>query len=292
MYHFRVPEILLGCLLTIAVFAAGMLFGESKQPFDPAQVIEKHVNSTERSNAARPAAELPGTSWLTKDAAGFFTFCLVVVGLGQALLFFSQLSYMRKGMEHTAIAAEAAADGAKASTEANAINRANFLADHRPWLGPHRDIAFTRHFSPTRGGYETAIEVSVINAGRSPAFKVQINAEMYVMPTLSGTLTVPERLKEKLASFPAWDTGGLVFPNNTVNQGISLTLTDDEVLKYAVSIGSKKTFYPMIWVGIAYASNEGALYTTSALYLMRGALIGEVIPHSQLTAGLMHSEAA
>ncbi|MFK4657974.1 hypothetical protein ABIF97_007908 [Bradyrhizobium japonicum] len=290
MYRFRVPEIFLGCFLTIAVFAAGMVFRGNKQPFDPAQSLEKRETSGERSSAASPDAELAGSTWLTKDAAGFFTFGLVVVGLGQALLFFFQLSYMRKGMVATATAAKAAADGAKASIEANAINRGNFLADHRPWLGPHRDIAFTRHFSPIKGGNETAIEVPVINAGRSPAFKVQIISEMYLMQS-SGTLAVPERLKEKLASFSTWDSGGLIFPNNTVNQRISLTLTDDEVLKYALTIASQKTFYPMIWVGITYASNDGALYTTSALYMMRGAIIGEVIPHSQLTAGLMHSEA-
>src|SRR5262245_39808985 len=37
--------------------------------------------------------------WLTKDAAGFFTFLLVVVGGVQVGLFYWQLRYMRTGME-------------------------------------------------------------------------------------------------------------------------------------------------------------------------------------------------
>jgi hypothetical protein len=57
---FRTPELFLGCLLTVAVFSIGMLFSSP------------HPD--------------PDTAWLTKDAAGFFAFVLVIVGGAQALL--------------------------------------------------------------------------------------------------------------------------------------------------------------------------------------------------------------
>jgi hypothetical protein len=97
MSRFRVPEILLGCLLTVAVFAMGMLFG-LRAP-------------------AGTDAEAPGYPWLIKDAAGFFTFCVVIVAIVQAWLFLRQLRLMRLGMRDTAEAARAASDAAKAATE-------------------------------------------------------------------------------------------------------------------------------------------------------------------------------
>jgi hypothetical protein len=120
MYRFRVPEIFLGCFLTVAVFATGMLFEGPKQAPGPAQSISQQEAASEGHKAQNPDAELTGSTWLTKDAAGFFAFSLVLVGLGQALLFFVQLRYMRNGMDDATIAANAAkesADTAKVQAE-------------------------------------------------------------------------------------------------------------------------------------------------------------------------------
>jgi hypothetical protein len=120
MYRFRVPEIFLGCILTVAVFATGMLFERAKQTSSPTQSVSHREAATESQNAQSPDAELTGSAWLTKDAGGFFTFGLVIVGIGQAVLFFFQLSYMRTGMDDAAIAASAAkesADTAKIQAE-------------------------------------------------------------------------------------------------------------------------------------------------------------------------------
>src|SRR5690349_16607642 len=55
--------------------------------------------------------------WLTKDAAGFFTFLLVVVGLAQVSLFLWQLWLIRETLEDTKIAADAAKVGAQAARD-------------------------------------------------------------------------------------------------------------------------------------------------------------------------------
>jgi len=88
----RIPELFLGCLLTVAVFTIGMLFSS------PAQLGEGN--------------------WLTKDAAGFFTFALVIVGVLQAALFFVQLKLIRESLSPAKEAADAAKLNAQAVVDA------------------------------------------------------------------------------------------------------------------------------------------------------------------------------
>jgi hypothetical protein len=117
MYRFRVPEIFLGCFLTVAVFATGMLFERQKQATNPTNSEKKQEAATNSYEPENPDAELTGSPWLTKDAAGFFTFGLVVIGVGQAILFYIQLRYMREGMRDAADAAQAANTAATAAKE-------------------------------------------------------------------------------------------------------------------------------------------------------------------------------
>jgi hypothetical protein len=98
--------------LTVAVFATGMLFINWQQPGSTTQPVKHQEAQSQGHKAESPDFELAGSTWLTKDAAGFFTFGLVAVGIGQAVLFFIQLSYMRKGMDDAAIAASAAKEAA------------------------------------------------------------------------------------------------------------------------------------------------------------------------------------
>jgi hypothetical protein len=130
MYRFRVPDIFLGCLLTIAVFAAGVVFSWNEQSANPKQTVEKQETRGERSKTESPDAELTGSTWLTKDAAGFFTFLLVAVGFGQAGLFFIQLRYMRKGMDDATMVAKAAvisADAAKKTADSIQITERPYI---------------------------------------------------------------------------------------------------------------------------------------------------------------------
>jgi hypothetical protein len=114
MHRFRVPELFLGCFLTVAVFAAGMLFQEQRQAASLAYA-EKKREPAPKGRFESPDAELTGSTWLTKDAAGFFTFGLAVIGIGQAILFYVQLRYMRKGMADSTTAAKAADLNARAA---------------------------------------------------------------------------------------------------------------------------------------------------------------------------------
>jgi len=60
--------------------------------------------------------------WPTQDATGFFTLLLVIVGVGQLVLFWRQLRLIRESLVNAKQAADAAAHGAKAAeTNAQAV---------------------------------------------------------------------------------------------------------------------------------------------------------------------------
>lgn len=164
MYRFRVPDIFLGCFLTIAVFAAGMLFKRDEQPSSPAQAVEEHETSGERSKPESPDSELTGSTWLTKDAAGFFTFGLMVVGIGQALLFYFQLRYMLIGMRDATVAAQAAKLSAEAAIKSAYVSERALTELERPWL-----FAFGIKVVPINQLGEWTVEFTVANFGKMPA---------------------------------------------------------------------------------------------------------------------------
>jgi hypothetical protein len=72
--------------------------------------------------------------WLMNDAAGFFTFLLVLVGMLQLGLFAWQLTLIRKSMTDTRIAADAARDAANAANIQAHIAERTLTELERPWL--------------------------------------------------------------------------------------------------------------------------------------------------------------
>ncbi len=99
--------------MAVAIFAMGMLFASSRPDSKPAQSVTSQQAETRSEKAKLPDDELTGSTWFTKDAAGFFTFWLVVVGIGQFVLFYVQLRLIRMSLapaEQAAKAAQAAAE--------------------------------------------------------------------------------------------------------------------------------------------------------------------------------------
>jgi hypothetical protein len=85
------PELLIGCLLTLAILSLGMVF-------------------------------FSGTTWLTKDSGGFFTFIIAIVGAIQAGLFLVQLRLIQDSLAPAERAAKAAQEAATAAkTQADAL---------------------------------------------------------------------------------------------------------------------------------------------------------------------------
>jgi hypothetical protein len=98
---FRLPEIILGCLLTVAIFAMGMMFASSGR-----------------------TVEAIGPNWLTKDASGFFAGLQAIVAAIQAVLFVYQLRLIRDSLDDAKAASTAATRQAHVAEETlNKIER-------------------------------------------------------------------------------------------------------------------------------------------------------------------------
>lgn len=167
MARFRVSEIFLGSALTIAVFAIGMLFARTPIAY-PVEPSVQMGTIKERADTKPFEDGLTGATWLTKDAAGFFAFLAALIGLGQAVLFYTQLRLMRAGMDD----ATAAAAAAKASAEATIT----IAGSSRAWMvydtlihGAFRDA--TVEGVPHKTGL--MFHVGWENAGSSPAIRLQ-----------------------------------------------------------------------------------------------------------------------
>ena len=133
---FRGIELFLGMFLAVSIFAMGILF-ESSRNDSPI------TKPTEQSSSNQAHVE-PSTfwNWVTHDAAGFFTACLVIVGFGQAGLFVWQLTLMRDGINDARIAAEAARVSAETAKEQVAVTKIGIFDLERAYLavGPTQII--------------------------------------------------------------------------------------------------------------------------------------------------------
>lgn len=105
---FRIPDVFLGMMLAIALFVLGVLFAS---PYSGQPTQEDGGTKATQTNANRKPDKF-SWNWFAEDPVGFFTLCLVAVGLFQVGLFYVQLHLIRKGLTP----AQQAADAAKAAS--------------------------------------------------------------------------------------------------------------------------------------------------------------------------------
>lgn len=146
--RFRTIELFLGAFLTIAIFSVGMLFSSSYAP-QPAQQVSTTKSNEQNERPKNSDSELTGSTWLTKDAAGFFAFVTAIIGAAQAAFFWYQLGLIRKSLvpaESAARAAQVAAAAADRSAKAsialqspiirinpNTLSHGSGVADGKPY---------------------------------------------------------------------------------------------------------------------------------------------------------------
>jgi hypothetical protein len=118
--------------------------------------------------------------WLTKDAAGFFTFLLVIVGVGQASLFVWQLRIMKSNIDDARMMAQSAQASAETAKEQVAITKMRVIDLERAYLsvGPS-DIE--TQFSPV-APLEIVVKLHVQNFGRTGAVITKIYGEFSRQP--------------------------------------------------------------------------------------------------------------
>ncbi|WP_298245725.1 hypothetical protein [uncultured Bradyrhizobium sp.] len=134
---------------------------------------EQQRVSGQTQNSNSQDSLLTGSTWLTKDASGFFAFGQVMVGLGQALLFFVQLRFMRKGMEDATNAANAAREGATAARDSADVSKLALIAGERAYVH-YSGCRFISHRSRVDGSVFWRLRPVWINAGKTPARRVKV----------------------------------------------------------------------------------------------------------------------
>jgi hypothetical protein len=112
MTRLRIPEVFVGALLTVAVFAMGLT-----------------VASQTTSGSF--------WGWLTHDASGFFTSLLFIVGGAQLWLFLRQLTFIRESLvdaKKSGDAATASAIAAKEAADAARLNAQSVIHAERAYI--------------------------------------------------------------------------------------------------------------------------------------------------------------
>jgi hypothetical protein len=150
-----------GALAALSTFYILQILGTGNQAVDP------HVYKERKRTEAIHKQEAPVWDWFARDAAGFFTFWLVVVGLGQAVLFFQQLRFMREGLADAKEAADAARDTARATGDAVTLARQSAEIQLRAYMSIRRTTISNVGF-----GNVPEVEIETINYGQTPAYRV------------------------------------------------------------------------------------------------------------------------
>jgi hypothetical protein len=173
MHRFRTPELFLGCFLTVAVFATGMLFVNWPQPQQITQ-----AQTADKPAASSAQKENPKSFWqkVAADPVAAFTLCLVGIAAAQAAFFVVQLTYMRVGMEDARKVATAAKVSADAALKSANAAEAALIANDRAWISIRADPIGPLVFEKDQ--IHIGIGFDLKNVGKSPATHLEIQAKL------------------------------------------------------------------------------------------------------------------
>jgi hypothetical protein len=207
--RFRTPEIFLGCLLTVAVFSIGILFS-SPYPVQTTRQPTQQTTEAKGSNTPQPHDE-GGWAWITKDAAGFFTFLLVIVGGFQAYLFLRQLRIINESL----IPAKEAADASL--KQANAI-----ISAERPYIVMK---IIKPGVTTTKGGpffFGEAFQFELFNYGKTPAILNELKKDWRFVRV---SKDLPAPIDPMVDRDEIFETGTAIGANEAYSDGLKLKKT-------------------------------------------------------------------
>lgn len=153
----RAPELVIGVLLTVAIFAIGMMFESSRN-----QPASTQANPKTEQIHATNQPESFSWNWLTRDGVVFFTFILCSIAAVQAGLFLWQLKLMRDGM-----------DDARKVAKATEQNTRAAIALQLPFLRID-PVGLSHHIQ--NGAIESCRVhfIDIMNQGATRAFPIEI----------------------------------------------------------------------------------------------------------------------
>ena len=181
---FEFPDIFLGMLLAVAIFALGIGFESSRHP-----TREGPTNSQADNKKQDEGYWSAVGNWLTHDATGLFTGALVIVGGIQIAVFLRQLRLIRESLSPAVQAAEAAQDTAAAALlqarAAIGADRSDLIVSHISLVAfPESDQSNQNVPIPNGaiGRNEFRAIVHFTNSGRSRSRMSELCVEWIVVP--------------------------------------------------------------------------------------------------------------
>jgi hypothetical protein len=179
--------------------------------------------------------------WLLNDAAGFFTFLLVVVGGLQLGFFAWQLRLIRESLDDTKIAAEAAkqsADAAKiqAETARDTLKVMQDTAERQLRAYVYLDVLGRPYPPPPKVPDRYSVALVIKNSGSTWARNVRVRHVKSVDPTASDAFDIKW---EDIESHPI-----LIGPNQEINMQFG-DLTSAELRDI---VDAKRRVFFLAWI--------------------------------------------
>jgi hypothetical protein len=173
--RFRIPEILFGVLLAVALFALGAAFWSSPNSSMPTQ-----AQTGTKSGESSPGNKHEIAWW--QDPVAVFTLGLVFIGLLQACIFYGQMRLIRKSLAPAKEAAEAAKLNAEAVIDAE---RAYLFIEIGLHNIPEMNSVLFEIDGPDDGTkFPIYLSYTFKNFGRTPAILREISYGTAVAPEL------------------------------------------------------------------------------------------------------------
>jgi hypothetical protein len=154
----------------VAIFGLAWVAINTEQKRPHAEIAENGAQQNIPQETLRNPSDWQPITW--------FTLFLVVVGAGQAALFFWQLGLIRNGADDAKMAAEAAMNSADAAAKQTELAREQFTASHRPLLVVRRPEL--RVFGKEQ---RIVIQFTVANVGQSDAHDVSYKVDAVLTET-------------------------------------------------------------------------------------------------------------
>jgi hypothetical protein len=146
----------------------------------------------------------------------------------------------------------ATTDIAKAASDANQLNRANFVATQRPWLTA-ANIAVGGPLFYNVNGANFTLQFVVKNVGHSPATHVWIETRVAApapgVDTNFDPRVFQQTLLDEMKTRPPLPFGVTIFPGDTITQNIQVSIPAEELKRVTQKIES---IHPMIIGAIEY----------------------------------------
>jgi hypothetical protein len=165
-----------------------------------------------------------------------------------------------------------------AAVNANEINRKNWLADQRPWVGIS-DLAWDGFVFHTRNeekvGASSNFSFKLKNFGKTPALGVFTYLEIGVREKRGSIDDGREVFRNELLSRKSVSAGFAIFPTETEESKISASVLQSEIDAGTINAGFGRVIYPHFWVGVGYSSANGDCFFTIVRFDTVGILLHE-----------------